>query len=196
MFYDIKQETEVKEKQKILESYLLLKQDRLSEIKLYCMRKEHLKILNDSILSKIDNKITKTNEYQYSIILFLEKKENVIYYILETLVKVIRFYKQEYNKNLKLKYEKGYTNKFSEELNTEFSYTESYFKSIIRQLYIVNILSDANVIERYELYKNKDIEFLVFLEKLQKFDNEFYIEIITLYESFDNFIDIINKKKI
>lgn len=79
IFYDIKKEPNLSKKQ-----------DRLSEIKLYCMRQEHLKLLNDSLLLIIENKINNKNEYQYGIILFLEKKKNVIYYILETLVKVIR----------------------------------------------------------------------------------------------------------
>lgn len=79
---------------------------------------------------KINNKIA-LDEKEYKWIIDLEYKKNKIYYILEGLIKVIRYCKKTTN----------YSNNMLD-INMiedlECGYTESYFKIIIREQYILN----------------------------------------------------------
>ena len=91
---------------------------------------------------------------------------------LETLIKLIRYYKQ----NIELlKEEKKY-------LEKQFIYTESYFKSIMQKLYTTQLLH-INFNKQIELYKNKNFKFLEKLEELKKEDNNFYLDLIQFYNN-------------
>jgi hypothetical protein len=106
------------------------------------MKNTDLKLLNDLFLLKLKAKI-KTE--QYELMQFLEDINNTIYYVLEGLVKVVRFFKKEY--------------RAKEVENYEFSYTESYFKILIREMYITNIIH-KNLKELKLLYQKDNLKFL------------------------------------
>lgn len=169
-FQQIKNEKELKKKQDLLESYILKKQDKLSEIKLFCMNKEHISLLWNLIYIKLIEKL----KNQGNLILCFEKLENSIYYILETLVKVVRYYKKEYNDI--------FSN--NKDLLVAFCYTEAYFKAIIRDLYVFNIL-DKNLYENQKLYKLKNEDILINLENLSKYNKSIYMDLLKLYEKND-----------
>jgi hypothetical protein len=61
------------------------------------MKKDDFELLQKNLLLSIEKKMLQNDHF---LIFFLEKKENTIYYILETLIKVIRFYKEEVGEKL------------------------------------------------------------------------------------------------
>lgn len=154
---DINLTEDIDKKQELLEDYLIQKQDSWNELKLYNMKNTDLKLLNDLFLLKLKLKINK----QYKLIQFLEDINNTIYYVLEGLVKVVRYFKKEY--------------RAKEVENFEFSYTESYFKILIREMYITNIIH-KNLKELKLLYQKDNLQFLNTLILKDEFILNFFKE--------------------
>lgn len=128
LFEQIENEKNKSKKQEIIENYLSQKKEVINECKLYCIGKDDFQKFQKNLLSLIEKKIIENN---HCLIFCLEKKENTIYYILETLIKVVRFYKS----NIK---EEGYDDWETEKT---FLYTEAYFKFIMQNLYQTQIIS-------------------------------------------------------
>lgn len=169
LFEKIQNEENKFKKQEIIEKYLLQKKDIINECKLYCMKKDDFELLQKNLLLSIEKKMLQNDHF---LIFFLEKKENTIYYILETLIKVIRFYKEEVGEKL--------TDPWDLEKN--FYYTESYFKFIMQNLYQTQIIS-VNLKNQSNLYINKDEEFLNNLQLLLVKDPDFYSDFIYYYDN-------------
>jgi hypothetical protein len=113
------------------------------------------------------------------LIIFLEEPKNTIFYVLETFMKLIRYYKKD------IKSLKEEEKEQERELEKEFIYTEAYLKSIMQNLYKTQLLN-VNLYKQKELYKNKDLTFLENLNKLKNKNNNLYLNLIDFYESKEN----------
>jgi hypothetical protein len=151
-------------------------------MKLYAIGEKNFKMLR-RLLLLYQNKKIKINKH--NLILILEKKENTIYYILETLIKLIRYYKKE-QEEIEEAVEK------QENIEKKFIYTESYFKTIMQKLYITQILT-VNFKKHKELYKNKELIFLEEFNKLKNYNNNLYFNLLDFYEDEED--DIIKETK-
>lgn len=184
LFEKIESEKDKFKKQEIIENYLIQKKEVINECKLYCMKRDDFQNFQKKLLSLIEKKIIENNHY---LIFCLEKKENTIYYILETLIKVVRFYKSD------IKEESA-----DWDIEKTFIYTESYFKFIMQNLYQTQIIS-VNYEKLYQLYINNDDEFLKNLQILSNKDNILYQDLISYYEKFnkkENFKNLYMKHQI
>lgn len=153
LFSELNLEKDLYKKQLLIESYINDKQEIVNEIKLYNTYDKDFTYWNELLILNIQKKI-KIDEKAYELILNLENINNTIYYVLETLVKIVRYFKKETNTLNNINIE-----------DIEFAYTEAYFKSIIREIYIVNIIT-KNLLDYKILYKKEDKEFLLKMEKM------------------------------
>lgn len=158
----LNQEEDVYKKQLLIEAYINDKQNIVNEIKLYTYNKDFT-YWNELLILNIKKKI-KWDEKAYNLILNLENIDNTIYYVLETLVKIIRYFKKETNilNNINIE-------------DIECAYTEAYFKSIIREIYILNIIT-KNLIDYKNLYKKEDKEFLLKMQNMPELIKVFILK--------------------
>lgn len=153
LFSKLKLEEDLYKKQVLIEEYIKNKQIIVNELKLYNTYNKDFIYWNELLILKIQEKI-KLNEKDYKFILNLESINNTIYYVLESLVKLVRYFKKEFKLWNIIEIE-----------DLEFSYTEAYFKTIIREMYIINIIH-KNLINYQHLYEKQDKEFLIKMEKM------------------------------
>lgn len=154
LFANLDLEQDLYKKQLLIEEYISKKQNIISELKLYKTNCKDFIYWNELLSLKINNKIT-LNENEYKWILDLEDKHNAIYYVLEGLIKIIRYFKNEIKQS----------NLLDEIEDLECSYTESYFKTIMREQYITSILN-INIYKYQLLYTKKDKEFLIKIDEM------------------------------
>ena len=182
---NIQKEQDIIKKQKLIEQEVLIKTNSISEIKLYSIGEKNFKILKRILLKYLNKKIEVN---KHDLIIFLEEPKNTIFYVLETLMKLIRYYKKD------IKSLKEEEKEQERELEKDFIYTEAYFKSIMQNLYKTQLLN-INLYNHKELYKKKDLTFLENLNELKNKNNNLYLNLIDFYESNENKI-IENTKNI